>query len=270
MSMTSRSRRAVLAAALVLGATTTATTVATPSVPATAASGCGLLGRVKTYTLNDRCDYGLLNLDALTDVLLVTALRRVGLFASLAVCAGQGVSNAPIVAVPDELLVTASDPERLDGAVAEVRLRLLGSVRSVTSVNAFAAILHLRPGSLVDGLLRQIIPTLQGRGYSTDLNYLEPALPNYRLRPGGNPAAAADPGIGQGGEGRVLVVDSPADNPASAPGVTTIGSPADYDVDGNGLVDEDHGHGVFVAALVKRLAPTAEVVLAGVGDGHRP
>ena len=119
-------------------------------------------------------------------------------------------------------------------------------------------------------MLRQIIPTLQGRGYSTDLNYLEPALPNYRLRPGGNPAAAADPGIGQGGEGRVLVVDSPADDPASAPGVTTIGSPADYDVDGNGFVDEDHGHGVFVASLIKRLAPTAEVVLAGVHGGHHP
>ena len=68
----------------------------------------------------------------------------------------------------------------------------------------------------------------------------------------------------------MLVVDSPADDPAAAPGVTTIGSPADYDVDGNGFVDEDHGHGVFVASLIKRLAPTAEVVLAGVNGGHLP
>ena len=42
----------------------------------------------------------------------------------------------------------------------------------------------------------------------------------------------------------------------------------DYDVDGNGFVDEDHGHGVYVASLIKRLAPTAEVVLAGVNGGH--
>ena len=37
-----------------------------------------------------------------------------------------------------------------------------------------------------------------------------------------------------------------------------------YDVDRNDLIDEDHGHGTFVASLVKRLAPGAEVVLAGV------
>jgi thermitase len=42
----------------------------------------------------------------------------------------------------------------------------------------------------------------------------------------------------------------------------------DYDVDGNGFVDEDHGHGVFVAALIERLAPRTEVVLAGANGGH--
>jgi hypothetical protein len=33
-------------------------------------------------------------------------------------------------------------------------------------------------------------------------------------------------------------------------------------------VDEDHGHGVYVASLVEQLAPNAEVVLAGVDGGH--
>ena len=42
---------------------------------------------------------------------------------------------------------------------------------------------------------------------------------------------------------------------------------ATYDNDGNGYIDEDHGHGTFVASLVKRMAPGADVVLAGVtGD----
>jgi hypothetical protein len=66
----------------------------------------------------------------------------------------------------------------------------------------------------------------------------------------------------------VLVIDSPADDPGAAPGVEAIGPSVDYDVDGNGLVDEDHGHGIYVASLVERLAPGAEVVLAGVNGGH--
>ena len=66
----------------------------------------------------------------------------------------------------------------------------------------------------------------------------------------------------------MLVVDSPANDPAATPGVTTTGPMVDYDVDGNGLVDEDHGHGVFVAALVEQLAPGADVMLAGVNGGH--
>ncbi len=113
--------------------------------------------------------------------------------------------------MPDELLVTASDPARLDAAVADVSRRLLGSVTGVTPLNPFAATLSLRPGILGEAFLRQIVPTLQGRGFSTDLNYLEPVLPVNPFRPDDNPVEAADPGTGQGGTGRVLVVDSPAD-----------------------------------------------------------
>ena len=148
--------------------------------------------------------------------------------------------------------------------------RLIGSVIGVTPLNPFAATLSLRRGILSEAFLRQIVPTLQGRGFSTDLNYLEPALPNNRFRPDDNPVEADDPGSAKVAAGRVLVVDSPADDPAAAPGVTTIGPLVDYDVDGNGFVDEDHGHGVYVASLIKRLAPTAEVVLAGVDGAHLP
>jgi Subtilase family len=265
MSGTSHPRRAVLAATLALA--TAATTIATPSEPATAASACGPLGTLKTYSLNDRCNYGLLDIDWLTDSVLVTALGQAGLLATLTPCADQGLSSVPILAVPDELLVTASSPERLQSAVSEVRLRLVWSVTGVSPLNPFAAILHLRRGTLGEAFLRQIVPTLQGRGFSTDLNYLEPALPNYVFRPAGNPATAPNPGSGQRGQGRVLVVDSPAGDTAAA-AVTTTGPIVDYDVDGNGFVDEDHGHGVFVASLIERLAPKAEVVLAGVNGGH--
>jgi hypothetical protein len=128
----------------------------------------------------------------------------------------------------------------------------------VTPLNPFSAIVRLRRGILSESFLRHVIPTLQGRGFSTDLNYLEPALPNNHLRPGDNPVTADFPGTGQGGAGRVLVIDSPAQGQV------------DYDVDGNGYVDEDHGHGVFVASMIEELAPNADVVLAGVDGGHLP
>ena len=235
----------------------------------TAASGCGPLGTVQTYALNDRCDYGLLDLGLVTDSVIVDSLRRVGLFASLVLCTSGGLSTAAVVAVPDELLVTAAGPQRLNEAVAEVSRRLWGAVTGVTRVNDLAATLTLRPGTLGEAFLRQVVPTLQGRGFSTDLNYLEPAQPNNGFHPAGNPVEGRDPGKGRGGDARVLVVDSPADEAASRT-VTATGPFVDYDVEDNGFVDEDHGHGVFVASLIEQLAPKAEVVLAGVNGGHLP
>ena len=268
MSMTTHHRRAGLVAALALVATATTVAVRSTSEAAATDPPCGPLGSLHEYDLNDRCDYGLLDPDLLTDLAIVGALGQAGLFATLAICAGQ--PTAAVVAVPDELLVTASTPQRLGQAVTEVSWRLLGSVSGVRQLNPFAAILTLRGGLLNLAFLRQLVPTLQGRGFSTDLNYLEPILPNNSFRPGDNPVAADDPGVGLGGAGRVLVVDSPADEPAAAPGVTTIGPLVDYDVDGNGFVDEDHGHGVYVASLIEQLAPAAEVVLAGVEGTHVP
>jgi hypothetical protein len=268
MSTTSHSRRALLAATLALAAT--AVTIETPSASMAATSACGSLGTLKTYSLNDRCNYGLL-LDpmTLTDTVIVAGLQGAGLFATLALCSDR-LSTAALVAVPDELLLTASDPQQRDEAVAEVSRRLAGAVTGVKPLNPFAATISLRSGTLGEAFLRQVVPTLQGIGFSTDLNYLEPALPVNGFRPADNPVEAGAPAIGRGGDGRVLVVDSPADRPDAAPGVTTIGPLVDYDVDGNGFVDEDHGHGIYVAWLVKQLAPRAKVVLTGVNGGHLP
>jgi hypothetical protein len=268
MSRTSHWGRAVLAGALtvVTCAATISTTTATAPT-ASASSPCGPLGWIRAYELNDRCSYGLLDPTLITDDVLLGALRQTGLFALLTPCLGQGLSTANVLAMPDELLVTASSAQRLTEAVDEVSGRLNGAVTAVTTVNPLAATLSLRPGTLGEAFLRQIVPTLQGLGFSTDLNYLEPALPNYAFRPASNPLPATAPASGTGGRGSVLVVDSPASD-AATPGVTTQGPRADYDVDGNGLVDEDHGHGVYIASLIKRSAPGTKVVLAGVNGGH--
>ena len=269
MARTLHVRRILLTAALAAAATGTA--INAPSAPVEAAmTSCGPLGTLKTYQLNDRCNYGLLDLSLVTDAVVVDVLDGAGLFATMTLCADQMRSPAAVVAMPDELLVTASDPERLNEAVAEVSARLNGSVVGVTPLNPFVATLSLRAGSLDDGFLRQIVPTLQGRGFSTDLNYLEPALPINSFRPGDNPVPASAPSLGRGGNGRVLVVDSPPDHAGAAAGIRTMGPLVDYDVDGNGFVDEDHGHGIFVASLIKQAAPTAQVVLAGVGKGLVP
>ena len=130
--------------------------------------------------------------------------------------------------------------------------------------NALAARLILRARARsTPAFMRNVVPTLQGRGFSADLNYFEPAQPKNGFRPGRQPAPrrqpAARPLKGGRGAESVLVVDSPA------PSRTVV-----YDLDGNGKVDEDHGHGAFVASLVKLLAPTAEVVLAGVHGRQVP
>jgi hypothetical protein len=266
---TSHSRRVLLVAAFAWA--TVATTIGAPSSSVAATTAvCGPLGTLQTYELNDRCNYGLLDPRLVSDAVVVNRLSQAGLFATLTLCAGQSLASAAVVAMPEELLVTASDAQRLDDAVAEVSRRLNGAVIGVVPLNPLAATLTLRSGVLDAAFLRQVVPTLQGRGFSTDLNYLEPALPINGFRPADNPADAARPRIGGGGQARVLVVDSPANEPKAAPGVTTIGPIVNYDVDGNGFVDEDHGHGVYVASLIKQLAPTADVELAGVNGGHVP
>ena len=60
------------------------TAIDAPSASVEAATTtCGPLGRLKTYQLNDRCNYGLLDLSLVTDAVVVDVLDGVGLFATL-------------------------------------------------------------------------------------------------------------------------------------------------------------------------------------------
>ena len=180
----------------------------------------------------------------------------------------------PVVARPDELLVTADSRGLLDEAIAKLQTLLGPTFHSAAKVNALAATVQLQPGTLDVAFLAHKVPTLQGTTWSTDLNYLEPALPNNSFRPADNPAKASAATTSIGGKGSVLVLDSPIDLRYAATiaglGVNLAGPTATYDVDGNKLIDEDHGHGVFVAALIKRLAPLADVTLYGVNGGQIP
>jgi subtilisin family serine protease len=269
---TNHSRRlgAALAmtAALVLGGVS----VAVPSAPTASAAGpCGPLGTLVVFQLNDRCDYGT-GLDPMKvpNSTVIASLGKAGLFATRIRC-GNG-SLVPIVAAPNQLLISADSAERLAVAVQTVRRRLdnvvVGDPRPV---NALATRLFLRPDTLTPTFLRTVVPTLQGRGFSVDLNYLEPAMPNNAFHPFDNPVPANPAPSGEGGKGRVLVVDSPPEEELyDLDG--RFGPVADYNLGAfpNVTVDEDHGHGVFVASLVKRLAPGAQVFLAGVTARQLP
>ena len=258
MANVNRWHRAALAltAALTFGAVA----VAGPPAPTASAAGpCGPLGTLVTFQLNDRCDFGTgLNPMNVGNRAVVSALGKAGLFVALQTCRNGAV--VPIAAAPNQLLITASSADRLAVALQTVRRRLENQViREPRAVNALAALLFLRPGTLTPRFMRFVVPTLQGRGWSADLNYFEPAMPNMGFRPDDNPMEAQPARALKGGGASVLVVDSPA---ASR---TVV-----YDLDGNQKVDEDHGHGPFVATLVKLLAPSAEVVLAGVRGRQVP
>ena len=274
MGNVSHGRR--IALALTFAVTVGATAVAAAPAPTVSAGAgpCGPLGELIGYQLNDRCDFNA-GVDPMNVPLgtAVASLSKAGVFATTLTCRNGTV--LPVVAAPNQLLVSAANPNRLAFALRTVRRRLdnlvVGDPRPV---NALAARLFLRPGTLTLPFLRRVVPALQGPGWSADLNYLEPAQPHNGFRPGDNPRRASAPLAGRGGQLSVLVVDSPSQNNRhpEAPDVvlSTIGPAAVYDVDGNRLIDEDHGHGVFVASLVKRLAPQATVVLAGVNGRQIP
>jgi hypothetical protein len=258
MGNVNRWHRAALAITTAL--TFGAVAVTGPSAPPASAAGpCGPLGTLVTFQLNDRCDFGTgLNPMNVGSRAVVSALGKAGLFVALQTCRNGAV--VPIAAAPNQLLIAAANPERLAVAVQTVRRRLENAVvGEPRPVNGLAAQLILRPGTLTPRFMRSVVPTLQGRGWSTDLNYLEPVQPRNHFHPFDNPLEAPPQRPFKGGRRSVLVVDSPA------PSRTVV-----YDLDGNGKVDEDHGHGPFVASLVKLLAPTAEVVLTGVRGRQIP
>src|ERR1700754_1635164 len=109
-----------MTAALVLGGVS----VAVPSAPAASAAGpCGPLGTLDVFELNDRCDFGT-GLDPMNvgDKAVVTATQKAGLLGTSITCRNKRI--VPIVAVPDQLLLTGENAERLAVAVQTTRRRL--------------------------------------------------------------------------------------------------------------------------------------------------
>jgi hypothetical protein len=270
-----RARRTALAAAIACSAIATVVPI---SHAAAAPPPCGGFGTLFEYDLNDRCDFGTNEKDPtkVDPQRVVDGLSQAGLFATTVRCVDElgQPEEAFVVAQPDELIVSAPNLGLLTEAVLLVRRQLGNSFVAARPINGLAARVRLRQGTIDDAFLARTVPTLQGVFFSTDLNYVEPALPNNSFHPAGNPLEARGAVGGSGGEGSVLVLDSPAEPgryPAEPDVVTSSAGPlAVYDVDGNGKIDEDHGHGVFVASLIKRLAPDAEVVLYGVDGGQVP
>ena len=86
MATRSHLRRVLLAA--LVAVTVCSTTSATASVSTASTSACGELGTLKTYALNDRCSYGLLDPGLVIDSVIVDGLSQVGLFALLVNCTG--------------------------------------------------------------------------------------------------------------------------------------------------------------------------------------
>src|SRR3954471_1832925 len=226
------------------GATTGSEQPATTAAPGTTAAPastaqppdvCDPIGTLTTLHLNDRC----LQLDGAD-----WSKEFAPVLVALGYWVDQSCPNgALVVAQPNQVLVAVADPSHLDASVTEVVGKLPGSAANTDFKTNLSQVIDVR-NVQVDNILKQL-PSLQGEGYSTDLNYLEPVQPNYGFRPADDPHPAAGnqvPDTGAGGAPSILVLDSTDD--------TSL-----YDVDGNGFVDEDHGHGVFVRSIIQRQAP---------------
>lgn len=212
----------------------------------------------------DPCDgYGTLQVNELNDHCVETSnfadsLESLGLWVD-----SSCPNGALVVAQPNEVLVTVSEPGNLGAAVDRVTAALKETDTDANAngnlTSSLAQVINV-PGLAMADVLN-VLPALQGEGWSADLNYLEPLQPNDGFRPSGEPHEAGvkmpEPVPG-GVEKTVLVLDSTDDE-----------SQYDIGVKGNnlnGLVDEDHAHGVFVKSIIERQAAGAKVTLQGVAS----
>lgn len=214
--------------------------------------------RLVENQLNDRCSFNLIG----ADEPLPPGVAKFELTCS------DGIV-IDLVAAPQRLLLSVDDPSpgSLDEALAALvdlaeGLDLALLVEDVEQIGDTTAVVPLRD-PLPEDFVQTTLLELQGDGFSVDLDYLEPVLPNDAFRPTDDAEAAGasettqeggeDPNEASGRAGaRVLVLDSTDD-------------PAGYDVfPGNNKPDEDHGHGAFVTGLIERLAPSASVTLQPV------
>ena len=158
--------------------------------------------------MNDRCTFGAADPDDVTASNIARELTESGMFATTIEC--RNGSLAVVIARPDELIVSAGSPSALSAGLSVLRETFGEGLGEISALNGLSAVVEVPPGTIDDDFLRNTIPSLQGQGFSIDLNYLEPAQPNNGFRPGDDPVESAAAPMGSGGRGRVLVVDSPS------------------------------------------------------------
>ena len=210
---------------------------------------------------------------------------------ALASCGGSGTPTTqsapePLAQVPDRILIELLDPDDAD-EVEEIRREFAGVTIERVGDSAFYA-LEVPPGTDVEELLKE----LEG-----DFRVVDGELDYYGRAPEGGPSDApifgsdlfdaiptqasllplgldAAHGSSTGAGVIVAVVDTGIDfgHPylagRIAPGgfdfVENDPDPSESrngrDDDADGLVDEQYGHGTFVASLVLTVAPDARVL----------
>ena len=177
---------------------------------------------------------------------------------------GAACPNAPgeeaeptqsILAVPNELIVVVDQQDQLGEAVNGVIGVLRGpdpnnpvitakpgetSIPDDSEFPARAQIVEITSKPEVETVLA-LLDELQGDGRSVDLNYLEPVQPNNGFRPVDDPEPTDDP----------LATSDAAEAALSVAVIDSTGDPSVFDIDGNRMIDEDHGHGEFVKSIIE-------------------
>ena len=228
------------------------TTVATTAAPGTTEPGptappttpppepCAPIGTLVPgdFGLNDRC--------------AEPAEGWGAFFVSQGLAWGDPGECRDLLAVPNQLLVAIGPPfegaldEALNAVAGELGFLGIG-VTAQLQITEQAGLLDLDNSSFAQ--VQSALPSIQRQGRSVDFNYLQPLQPNNGFRPADDPKDPSE--VDDLDENQLTTFDG-----ANGAQVAVIDSPDDsaiaYDVDQNGLIDEDHGHGVFVESIIER------------------
>jgi len=254
--------------------TSPATTVPPSStVPAISQSPeCDPFGTLVTRTLNDRCRPS--ETDDPQQPPGVDELGTAFYSASLWNGADPNDPNAPdacpgLIAVPGQIIVTVAPDVALDDAANQVAGILGGTPGDPIAEDA--QIVNIDPNTSIDAVL-SVLPSLQAEGRSADLNYLEPVLPNNVFRPADDPELAEQAQIDAFLSADFRVDDKLAADGKSVVVIDSTGDLAMYDIGvngqpGNGFIDEDQGHGAFVASIIERTGASVDLIPVQPVDG---
>jgi hypothetical protein len=164
------------------------------------------------------------------------------------------VNECPgMIAVPGQVVVTVASPEELGTAVEDVRSALddLGATIDPEALTDDAQIINVAQGIPAGDVLIRLA-SLQAVGRSVDLNYLEPVLPNNVFRPFDDPHAATPDQIAEFLNPAFSTEQLAVASDKAVAVIDSTGDLAVYDLDQNGYIDEDHGHGEFVSSIAAR------------------